>query len=122
MTVIATAANAADLPSAAPISAHYAGIDVAGMDHAVRPQDDFYAYANGGWLAHAVIPPDKSSYSVLTELSDRTLEQLHGIVDQAARSTNAAPGSEMRKVGDLYASFMDEVEIERAGLKPLRAE
>src|SRR5215472_15344516 len=108
MTLIATAANAAELPSAAQISAHRAGIDVAGMDHAVRPQDDFYAHVNGGWLAHATIPPDKSQYSMLSELSDRTLEQLHGIVDQAARSTDAAPGSELRKVGDLYASFMNE--------------
>jgi putative endopeptidase len=122
MTLVATAANAAELQSAAPVAAHRAGIDVAGMDHAVRPQDDFYAYANGSWLAHAVIPPDKSQYSVLTELSDRTLEQLHGIVDEAAHSAGAAPGSELRKVGDLYASFMDEAAIEAAGLKPLRAE
>src|SRR6185437_8070922 len=121
MTLVATAANAADLPNAAPISTHRAGIDLAGMDHAVRAQDDFYAYANGGWLAHATIPPDKSSYSMLTELSDRTLDQLHGIVDEASRSS-AAPGSERRKVGDLYASFMDEAAIEAAGLKPLRGE
>ncbi|HYK25994.1 MAG TPA: M13 family metallopeptidase [Steroidobacteraceae bacterium] len=122
MTLIATAANAAELPSAALISAHRAGIDVAGMDHSVRPQDDFYAHVNGGWLAHATIPPDKPEYSMLSALSDRTLEQLHGIVDQAARSTSAAPGSEMRKVGDLYASFMNERAIEAAGLKPLQAE
>ncbi|HEY2591057.1 MAG TPA: hypothetical protein VGI35_05645, partial [Steroidobacteraceae bacterium] len=66
MTLIATAANAADLSSAAAVASHRAGIDVAGMDHAVRAQDDFYAYANGHWLAHTVIPPDKSQSSVLT--------------------------------------------------------
>ena len=122
MTLIASAATAAQIAAAASGAADRIGIDVAGMDPAVRAQDDFYQYANGRWLAHATIPPDKSSYSVATELSDRTLEQLHGIIDEAARSTTAAPGSEMRKVGDLYASFMDEAAIEAAGLKPLEAE
>src|SRR6185437_14153631 len=102
--------------------AHLVGIDIAGMNPAVRPQDDFYHYANGRWLEHATIPPDKSSYSMFTELADRTLDQLHGIVEEAARSRTAAPGSEARKVGDLYASFMDEAAIEAAGLEPLRAE
>lgn len=122
MALIATATSAAELPTAAPAAGHLAGIDVAGMDPAVRAQDDFYQYANGRWLAHATIPADKSSYSMFTEVSDRTLDQLHGIVDEAARSMSAPASSEARKVGDLYASFMDEPAIEKAGLKPLAAE
>jgi len=118
----AGATSAAERSTAAPTSAHLVGIDIAGMNPAVRPQDDFYHYANGRWLEHATIPPDRSSFSVATELADRTLDQLHGIVEEAARSTTAAPGSEARKVGDLYASFMDEAAIEAAGLEPLRAE
>jgi len=121
MTLIATAAGTAESATGASNSAHLSGIDVAGMDPGVRAQDDFYRYANGRWLAHTTIPPDKSSYSSFTALADRTLEQLHGIVEEAARST-AAPGSEERKVGDLYASFMDEAAIEARGLEPLRAE
>lgn len=116
MTLLMTSAHAPAEPAA---STQRAGIDVAGMDPSVRPQNDFYHYANGRWLAQATIPADKSSYSMFTELSDRTLEQLHGILDDAARSTSAAPGSDMRKVGDIYESFMDEAAIEAAGLKPL---
>ncbi len=122
MSLITTAAPAAEIATGAPTSAHLSGIDVAGMDPAVRPQNDFYEYANGRWLAHATIPPDKPSYSMFTEVADRTLEQLRGIVEEAARSATAPPGSEMRKVGDLYASFMDEAAIEAAGLKPLHTE
>jgi predicted metalloendopeptidase len=114
--------SAAERPTGAPTSDHTVGIDVAGMNPSVRPQNDFYDYANGRWLAHATIPADRSSYSVFTALADRTLEQLHGIVESAARDKAAAPGSDERKVGDLYATFMDEAAIEAAGLKPLDAE
>jgi len=96
------------------------GLDVAGMDRAVAPGVDFFEYANGTWLKRTSIPPDRASYgtgAVVSELTEkRTLE----LIKNAAK-TSAAAGSELRKVGDFYASFMDEAAIEAAGLHPLAA-
>src|SRR4051812_45040306 len=58
-----------------PASALPSGIDTAGMDPAVAPGDDFYAYANGGWLKSTPIPPDKSSYGAGSILTDETRQQ-----------------------------------------------
>ena len=96
------------------------GIDVTGMDRAVAPGVDFFAYANGAWLKRTTIPPDRASYgtgAVVTELTQkRTVE----LIRNAARTSTSA-GSELRKVGDYYASFMDEAAIEAAGTRPLAA-
>ena len=106
---------------ASAIAADPSGVLLKAIDHSVRPQDDFYRYANGTWLANTPIPVDKSSYGLDNELTDLTLEQLHGILDKAAASPTPA-GSETQKIGDLYASFMDEARIESVGLQPLKAE
>jgi putative endopeptidase len=97
------------------------GLIFAAMDRSVRPQNDFYGYANGTWLKNTPIPPDKSSYGLDNELTDLTLDQLHGILDKAAAAPRP-PGSETQKIGDLYASFMDEPRIEMLGVHPLDAE
>ncbi|HXR89590.1 MAG TPA: M13 family metallopeptidase N-terminal domain-containing protein, partial [Steroidobacteraceae bacterium] len=99
----------------------HSGLIFAAMDRTVRPQDDFYGYANGTWLKNTPIPPDKSSYGLDNELTDLTLDQLHGILDKAAAAPRP-PGSETQKIGDLYASFMDESHIEMLGVHPLDAE
>ena len=95
------------------------GLDTAGMDTAVAPGDDFYAYANGGWLKATPIPPDKSSYGAGSILSDETRQQTVALIQDAAK---AGPGAsaETRKVADFYASFMDEAGIEAKGLTPLK--
>src|SRR2546423_5747578 len=72
----------------------------------VRPQDDLYLAVNGEWLARTEIPKDRSSYGAFAELSDKTEADLHAIVERTR--AGAAPGSLEQKVGDLYASFMDE--------------
>jgi predicted metalloendopeptidase len=92
------------------------GIDVQGMDLGVAPGEDFFAYANGGWLARTEIPPDRASFGVdaaLAELTDqRTLDLI--------RATAAAPaGADARKIADYFAAYMDEAAIEAAGLAPL---
>jgi len=96
------------------------GIDLPGMDRAVAPGVDFFAYANGSWLKQTSIPPDRASYgtgAVVAELTERRTVEL---IRNASRSS-APAGSELRKVGDYYASFMDEAAIEAAGLRPLAA-
>ncbi len=96
------------------------GFDVAGMDRAVAPGDNFYQFANGTWLKNTPIPPDKSNYGMFNKLSDVSDERTRQIIESAA-SADAA-GGEAKQVGDYYKSFMDEAAVEAAGLKPLKAE
>ena len=95
------------------------GFDVANLDTNVRPQDDFYRYANGGWLERTEIPEDKSNYGSFTELHDLSRERLRAIIEEAAVATSEA-GSDMQKVGDFYRSFMDTTAIEARGIEPVR--
>jgi len=97
------------------------GIDTTAFDHAVRPQDDFFRFVNGGWLSRTAIPADASSWGAFNELSEKSRAALRDIVEEAAKS-NAPEGSDGRKIGDLYASYMDSATIEKGGIEPLRAE
>lgn len=96
-----------------------AGIDLAGMDTAVAPGDDFNAYANGGWLKATPIPADKSSYGIFAILADETRKRNLAIVEEAAKAGSNASG-DTRKIADFYASFMDEAAIESKGIAPLK--
>jgi predicted metalloendopeptidase len=92
------------------------GIDVQGMDLGVSPGDDFFAYANGGWLARTEIPADRASYGVDAALAELTDQRTVDLI----RATAAAPaGGEARKIADYFAAFMDEAAIEAAGHAPL---
>ena len=96
-----------------------AALDVAGMDRSVKPGDNFFEYANGTWLKQTEIPADRSTYggsAILIELTDRRVADL---IQETAKA-NAPAGSDLRKIGDYYASFMDTAAIEAAGLKPLQ--
>jgi len=116
MKILAACALAA-VAAASP--AGKVGVDVAGMDRAVVPGVDFFAYANGGWLKKTGIPPDRASYgtgAIVSELTERRTQEL--IQDTA--TGNAKAGSEARKVGDYYTTFMNETAIETAGIRPLK--
>src|SRR5439155_12053997 len=92
------------------------GFDQLGMDAQVTPGDSFYAFANGAWLKTTPIPADKSNYGMFTVLSDRSDERTKAIILGAS----GAAGTEAKKIGDYYASFMDEATIEQKGLAPLQ--
>jgi putative endopeptidase len=94
------------------------GLDPAFIDRSVRPGDDFFRFANGTWLATTEIPPDRSAWGAAGELDERLKLQIREILEAAARS-NAAPGSLERKVGDFYASAMDEDAAKSKGIAPL---
>src|SRR6185436_10906086 len=83
------------------------GLDVSGMDRTVAPGVDFYAYANGGWLSRTSIPPDRASFGTGAIVSELTQKRTVELIQNAAKSS-AAAGSVERKIGDYYASFMDE--------------
>jgi predicted metalloendopeptidase len=123
LALISALAAAAEPPRAGAISGTHpplgSGIDLTYVDPAVRPQDDFYRAVNGKWLDTFPMPPDKARYGAFDKLRDDTELQLKAIIEDVAKATNAAPGSETQKIRDLYNSFMDEAKIESLGAKPL---
>jgi putative endopeptidase len=107
--LLATAANCAEFPH---------GLDLAGIDHSVKPGDNFFAYANGSWIKTTQIPPDRSDYSIGAMLVELTNKRTAALMRQAD-APGAAKSAEVRQIGDYYASFMDEATIENRGLRPL---
>lgn len=101
-------------------SADFKFIDRANMDTAVSPGDNFFLYANGAWLKKAVIPGDQTRWGSFNELHERTTDDLHKLLDDAAANTKAAAGSKERMAGDFYRSGMDTVNIEKAGISPMK--
>ena len=95
-----------------------AGIDKKAMDPATPPGNDFWQYANGAWVKAHPIPADRSSYGIGAILAEQTNQRVVDLIQDAAR--NAKPGSDAQKIGDYYASFMDEAGIEAKGATPLK--
>lgn len=95
------------------------GIDQSGFDTSVRPQDDFFQYANGKWIAENPIPADKTAYGITTEIYETVQDRVRGIIETAA-AENGEPGSNSQKVGDFFASYMDEARIEELGISPIQ--
>lgn len=96
------------------------GVRKENFNQSTRPQDDFYEHVNGQWIATTEIPADKSNYGVFSALEDKAEIDLKAIVEQAAANSSAS--AEQQKIGDFYASFLDEAKVEELGLKPLEAE
>ena len=85
-----------------------------------RAQDDLFRHVNGGWLAKTEIPADKSSWGSFDMLVDKSQADLRAIVEEAAKATSKAPGSDPQKIGDFYESFMNEARIEELGIEAAR--
>ena len=96
------------------------GIDLQHIDATVRVQDDLFGHFNGLWLAEHEIPADRSSDGVFHALRDASEADVRTIIETAARDSQ--PGTVGAKVGDLYASFMDEAAVESRGREPLAAD
>ena len=108
-------------PALAQTGSPGSGIDRSQFDTTVRAQDDFNQYVSGTWYKNTEIPADKSSWGSFEILHEMTQAQLREIVEAAAK-TPAKPGSEAQKIGDLYASFMDDKTREALGVKPIAKE
>src|SRR5258708_32536095 len=100
-------------------SSHY---DVNNMDTKASACPAFYQYANGGWLAANPIPPAYPAWGVANILNEKNRDVLHEILEAAAKNSSVVKGSNEQKVGDYYASCMDEAKMEAAGLQPMQAE
>ncbi|HUM00008.1 MAG TPA: M13 family metallopeptidase [Mycobacterium sp.] len=97
------------------------GIDLSCVDSAARPQDDLFGHVNGRWLAEYEIPADRATDGAFRTLFDRAEEQVRDLIRQAAQA-NPAPGTDEQRIGDLYASFMDEDTVAHVGMAPLHEE
>jgi predicted metalloendopeptidase len=88
-----------------------------GVDSSIAPGDDFFGYANGGWLEHAQIPAGMEKWTARTEIDATTRQQVAALLDSAG----AAPaGSLARKVADFRAAYLDQAAIEARGITPLK--
>ncbi|NWJ40196.1 MAG: M13 family metallopeptidase [Geothrix sp.] len=96
------------------------GVDPVNLDTTVRPCEDFYTFANGGWLKTHTIPSDKPRFGAFEEVSERNRAILKQILEETSAKTTWAKGSVQQKVGDFYAAGMDEAAIEKRGLAPLK--
>jgi len=101
-------------------SACLAGIDPGNFDTTVKPQDDFYQYAVGGWLKKTQIPANRAGYGSAYEVYDRNQAILRGIVEKAAAAKD--PGFIEKLVGDFYSSGMDLATVDSVGVAPLKPE
>lgn len=92
------------------------------MDATANACVNFYQYAAGGWLKKNPVPADYPSWGSFNELDERNREVLHQILERLAKEPAAPAGSEEQKLGDFYASCMDEAAIEAQGIQPLAPE
>ncbi|MEY2565423.1 MAG: putative endopeptidase [Verrucomicrobiota bacterium] len=106
-------------------------LDPQNMDTSVKPADDFYLFANGGWVKRNPIPPEFSRWASFNELAEKNNDALHEIAERAAGmatadpkkpKTTKAPAADVQKVGDFYASGMNEQAVEADRVKPLQEE
>ena len=112
VAVLTAAASPARAADAVPL------IDATAIDHAVSPCENFYQFACGNWIKRNPIPPDRGRWSRFDALTELNFDKLRGILEAAAAGSDPAT----RKIGDFYASCMDEAGIEKKGLAPLREE
>ncbi|WOF22999.1 peptidase M13 [Microbacterium betulae] len=101
--------------TAAPLTS---GIALDELSKEIRPQDDLYRHVNGGWIERTAIPGDKARWGSFHQLAEQAEKDVRAIVEEAQR---AEPGTDARKVGDLFASFMDTARVEALATAPLVA-
>jgi predicted metalloendopeptidase len=102
-----------------PDAGAQSGIDRSAIDRSVRARDDLYRHVNGAWLKRTDFPPEKARIGALEQIYETTQAQLRALIDTAQQSPADADAN---RIGDLYASFMDEARIEARGIAPLAAE
>ena len=98
------------------------GLDLSHVDAKARPQDDLFGHVNGRWLTDYVIPADRATDGAFRSLFDRAEEQVRDLITEAAAEASLADAggaTDLQRIGDLYASFMDEATVQRRGVQPL---
>jgi len=104
------------------VEAIRSGIDLSYVDPNARPQDDLFGHVNGRWLADYDIPADRATDGAFRYLFDRAEEQVRDLIIEASEkgaSGGSGADDDAQRIGDLYASFLDEEAVERKGVQPL---
>ncbi|CAN5120088.1 M13 family metallopeptidase [soil metagenome] len=102
------------------VEAIRSGIDLSHVDPSARPQDDLFGHVNGRWLTDYEIPADRATDGAFRSLFDRAEEQVRDLITEAAvSSSTSGGGTDQQRIGDLYASFLDEQTVESRGVQPL---
>lgn len=96
------------------------GLDRANMNTEVRPQDNFYQYVNGGWLASHHIGADKTVIGSFYDLRDKADHDIKAIIDELATADNLQNGTDEQKISDFFRSFQDTKTVENLGIKPIQ--
>ena len=116
--VLVAGCDTASSPEAAtPDVALQSGIDLAGMDTSIRPQDDLFGYANGTWVKNTEIPADQSGWGSFNILRDTGLAQLRTIIEDVSRDAGADEAG--AKIGSFYNAWLDVERANALGVKPL---
>src|SRR6476620_4513188 len=137
MSPAAALNSSADAAAKPQVDKNPPPLDPKNMDTSVKPADDFYLFANGGWIKNNPVPPEFSRWAAFNELAEKNNDALHEIAAKAAdgnapadatASTEKAKGNEkansadVQKVGDFYASGMNETAIDAVKAQPLEDE
>jgi len=112
----------ATAPGAQPALLPQSDVVAANIDRSVNPGEDFFSFANGGWLKVHPIPPADAEYGIGKLVQDDLDAKLRVASEQAAAHRNAAPGSDERKIGDFWNTALDQALADRLGLAPIQAE
>ncbi|MGA2383273.1 MAG: M13 family metallopeptidase [Gemmatimonadales bacterium] len=128
--LLATAAFSGNVKKTPPAQANAPAVsdtgpvfDVSQLDTTVSPCTDLSAFVNNRWVAANPIPPDRTRWGAFDELSEKSLDEQHQLVERADQDADTAQaGSIRRKIGWLYRSGMDTAAVERAGYDPIQPE
>lgn len=112
----------AAISSSLKAQAQTKAIDPANTDSTCHPCQDFYQYANGGWLERNTIPADQPRWGSFNELQEANYAALKDVLEDAARNASSNPDPDLRKLGMYYGTCMDSTAVEAAGIRPLRDE
>jgi predicted metalloendopeptidase len=127
IAIMTACAASKPAPAPAPTPARVlpplkSGLDLAGFDRAVRPQDDLYRFAGGSWLTSTEIPKDRSNYSYFMILDDQAQDEVKELIVAASQQANRPVGSDAQKVGDYYLAYLDTARVESLGIAPIKDE
>jgi len=113
---------AGEPPTSGAIVTGSDGLNLDWLDRSVNPAQNFFGYANGGWQKANPIPPAYSRWGTFNILQNENEDAIHKVLEDAAKNTQAQPGSDLQKIGAFFFSGMDEAAINQAGSKPLDPE
>jgi len=117
---IAFAIVAIPLMSSRSTAAAQSRVDTQYFDTTMRPQDDLFRYVNGKWLDTTEIPPDRSDYGAFSILYDENENRLRDIMSKLQSDPQIKADTDEQKIRDIYASFMNEQQLEKLGIKPIQ--